>query len=288
MILGSTGMLGVMLSEYLERLGHIVYRINRSDLQLSPDTKRTNLEDVYYRNHPDIIINLVANTNVDYCELNPILSFQDNCISLILLQKIFKQDNGKGFPYLIHISTDQVYDGIGPHRESEILPINTYAISKVASEHYATQLNAIILRTNFFGKNKCKNRESISDWLIRSASNKIAITLFRDVYFNPLSIETTCSFIEKISHTNIRGIFNLGSNAGLSKATFGLNLLRGLGIGCEEIKIGSVSDSGFIAPRPKDMRTNVEKIEGAFKFSMPSLMTEISKFCGDYIDEAKL
>ena len=57
---------------------------------------------------------------------------------------------------LIHISTDHVYSGLGPHTEKNIKPVNNYAKSKLKAERYLSDVNSCILRTNFLVL-KCKN-----------------------------------------------------------------------------------------------------------------------------------
>ena len=55
-------------------------------------------------------------------------------------------------PHLIQISTDQIYSGKGPHKESKIKLINHYARTKYNGEKEALKIKSTILRTNFIGK----------------------------------------------------------------------------------------------------------------------------------------
>ena len=45
--------------------------------------------------------------------------------------------------YMIHISTDQVYNGAGPHIEENAHPINQYSITKHESEKKLSNFNSI-------------------------------------------------------------------------------------------------------------------------------------------------
>ena len=118
-------------------------------------------------------------TDVEKCEKNPQKSYLSNvkiveniCNSILLIKKDC---------YFVHISTDHVYDGIGPHTEKDINLKNYYAFSKYASELVALKGNSIVLRTNFFGKS-FKNR-GLTDWLYYSLRNKSKIKVFNDVLF---------------------------------------------------------------------------------------------------------
>ena len=51
--------------------------------------------------------------------------------------------------FLIHISTDQLYSGEGPHIENKINPLNVYALTKRLGEIEASKVPSSILRTNF-------------------------------------------------------------------------------------------------------------------------------------------
>ena len=67
---------------------------------------------------PDIIINLVSLTNVDDCEKFPDKAFRSNVTTIQNLVEGIKNY----FPgcFLIHISTDQVYDGTDINSEKDI------------------------------------------------------------------------------------------------------------------------------------------------------------------------
>ena len=51
---------------------------------------------------------------------------------------------------IIHISTDQVYGGKGPHYEKKATPLNIYGLTKKrGGEEYFFKKNTCILKTNF-------------------------------------------------------------------------------------------------------------------------------------------
>ena len=65
--------------------------------------------------------------------------------------------------YIIQISTDQIYEGNGPHKENSSNPMNEYSKSKFEVENVLKKYNSICLRTNFFGKSENTNKLSFSD-----------------------------------------------------------------------------------------------------------------------------
>ena len=75
--------------------------------------------------------------------------------------------------FLIHISTDHLYDGKNriKSREDQIKIVNNYARSKLMGEAEINSKNFLILRTNFFGHYKTK--KGLLYWIQNSFKKKI-------------------------------------------------------------------------------------------------------------------
>ena len=160
--------------------------------------------------HPDIIINLVALTNVDLCEADPSLAYLVNTkIPEHIVRSIDLIDKKI---HLIHISTDQIYDDSRPSIESDINIQNVYSFSKYAADLCVSSVSSTVLRTNFFGKSLCANRVSFSDWIVTSLQKKQPISVFNDVYFSPLSLASLAEAILRVAAQPTEGVFNLGSS----------------------------------------------------------------------------
>lgn len=234
---------------------------------------------------PDAIINLVGLTNVDLCEEFPNESYISNVKSLENVATWIKCIDHP--VRLIHISTDQVYDGSGPHLEDNVSLKNYYAFSKYAGELVASSVGATILRTNFFGRSWTLRRSSLTDWLHTSLSNGVSIRVFDDVMFSPLSMGTLVEMISLVLAREFNGIYNVGARDGLSKAEFAYSFARAAGLGVSSMERCSVDDVGFIKTyRPKDMRMNVSRFELATGIFLPSLIDEIEKVAREYRDES--
>ena len=115
---------------------------------------------------PKIIINLIAETNVDLCEKK-----KKHCLKVnfeIVKNIVNSVIKLKYNIFFLQISSDQVYSGKGPHDEKKIKPLNQYSLSKKYSEKWSSKINSCILRTNFFGFSKYKNKVTFTDWIYRS------------------------------------------------------------------------------------------------------------------------
>ena len=274
-ILGAFGLLGTRLCLFLEKKGHNVLRIGRSKIKPHNQLKKLISQK---KIKIDVIINLVALTNVEKCEKKPLEAYHTNAFYLREFLCNFHSES----THIIHISTDHVYQGEGPHLEEEANPINTYALTKYISEKYAEEFNSTILRINYVGKSFLKDRLSLSDWIYKSLINKDPIVLFEDIIFNPLEVNDLCEFIHIVIFKRKKGTFNLGSNGSISKANFAIRFAEILKLDLSNVQIGKSSDLQSIAKRPLDMSMNVEKFIKEFEVSLPSIDNTIAKLCKSY------
>ena len=230
---------------------------------------------------PDIIINLVGLTSVELCEEQPNLAYLVNTKTV---ENIADWILDTKFPsHLIHISTDHIYDGPGIKSEETIDLKNMYAFSKYAAEISATSVKGTILRTNFFGKSKTVNRQSITDWVYMNLKSSKSIKVFDDVYFSPLSINTISELMPLIITKKIGGTFNLGSNSGMTKADFDFIFADKLALPTESMtRVNSSEFTSLKAERPKDMRMDCAKFEVHFELKLPNLIDEITSVVLEY------
>jgi dTDP-4-dehydrorhamnose reductase len=281
LVTGAYGFLGEILSKELIRHGHTVFRQGRGEnAQVRCDLSRgENFRRVFRQISPDVTINLIAQTDVDYCEVNPSDAFEANTRTLDIITDVVVNEPST---HLIHVSTDQVYSGIGPHSECVVAPQNVYAITKYAGELLAGKVSATILRTNFVGPSPCSSRLGLSDWIVHSLRMGEAITLLSDVRFSPLHVTSVSKYIEIASRRRLGGIFNLGSKGSVTKAEFGLLLASKLSLPAELIRIGVRRDLTFKATRPGDMSMEVSHFESSFNCVLPSVHGEIQLLSMDY------
>ncbi|EHJ94925.1 dTDP-4-dehydrorhamnose reductase [Vreelandella boliviensis LC1] len=237
--------------------------------------------DMLNKLNPDAVLNLVGMTNVDFCESYPNEAYVGNVKTLENVASWIR--NAKKSVQLIHISTDQVYDGQGPHAEDKVDLKNYYAFSKYAGELVAGMAGGLIIRTNFFGKSKCENRASLTDWLFSNLTENNPIQVFEDVLFSPLSMPTLCEMLSLAIEKKLVGVYNLGARDGLSKADFAYKFALSLRLNCNIMARCSSDEVNFIKTyRPKDMRLDVQRFERAAGVTLPSLVVEIDRATKEY------
>jgi dTDP-4-dehydrorhamnose reductase len=272
LVLGSNGSLGGRLCEELKR----------NSIKFFPQTRSINNK--YYctfENHekfiklinqtkPNIVINTISNVNLLECEKNYFKCFEDNILTSYIISKILKKKKIKQ----IYISTDQVYSGKGPHKEKKIDPLNNYAISKAFSEKFVIESGGTVLRVNFI--HKSLKKKTFHDQVIFT---KKKVTLFKNLYFSPLYIDTLCKIIIQNLNKFNSEIYNLGSSDKISKKDFIQNLCKIINIK-RNFNISNYNSK--IIKRPLDMSMNSNKINKYLKLKKYSVINEIYKLSREY------
>jgi len=285
LLLGSTGLLGSTLGPYLRSCEYEVLthsRSERSQFQVDLDDTIKTYE-MLDRISPDSIINLAALTDVDLCEIEPNKAFLANVRTIENISNWINQRRSSC--HLVHISTDQVYDSVCLHTEDSVKLTNYYGFSKYAGELAASSIPSTILRTNFFGRSRCSNRSSLTDWLYRSLTRSDFIEVFDDVMFSPLSMSTVSEMIELSVRYRPVGVFNLGSHNGMSKSDLAFSFADKVGLSTNTMKRTKTNQVSFLkAYRPKDMRMDSDKIERILGIKLPSLIDEIEQAAEDYYE----
>jgi dTDP-4-dehydrorhamnose reductase len=273
LVIGASGLLGHSLVPMLRQRGfEVVTHGHTHALDVTADvTEASSTEAMLRAVDPQAVINLVALTNVDRCEEQPNEAYRLNTQPVELLAAWAAASGA----LLIQISTDQLYDGPGPHAEDKITIANTYAMSKYAGELAARLAKGIVLRTNFFGPSRLADRPSFSDWILSRLRSRQAFVGFDDVLFSPLSMETLARQIATVLEKPVPGVFNLGSHDGLSKFAFAEQLARHFGLDASLMQRGSSRDVKLKAYRPMDMRMDCRRFEAIYGVQLPSLADEI-------------
>lgn len=283
LLVGATGLLGPYVNHALQIGGHnvITHALN-SLAEINADFSIEHIAcDVLNKIKPDVIVNLAGQISVDLCQINPHVAYMANTKiveNIAAWMKVSKVNS-----HLVQISTDHVYDGEGSKLESQVTLLNNYAFSKYAGELAALSVSSTILRTNFIGRSKVEHRESLTDWVYRSLKSNMEIEVLRNVYFNPLSMFTLSSYINKIISIKPIGVFNVGSKMGMSKAEFDFEFAKHLKLPLEKMTSILYEDAKFLkAPRPKNMIMDCKKIENILGFEMPYLFDEIEYVAKQY------
>jgi dTDP-4-dehydrorhamnose reductase len=280
LLTGATGLLGRNLAPALSThfscasVGFSQYSEQENWLYCDL-TDSSAAENLVKETAPDIVIHTVALTDVDQCEREPAHAHRINVTTtknLVAALNRFHPDCK-----MVYISTDQVYDGPGEHREDKPAPPNVYGLTKLWAEDITRTLeNYLVLRTNFFAP-AIPGRQGFAGWLIDSLAAKKPITMFTDVYFNPIIASDVAEVIIKLLEADSRGTLNLGATDSMSKAEFAHKLADIFGFETSQIGFGSVTLRNFNAKRPNDMRMSTAGIEAILGEELPTIESGLLK-----------
>ena len=213
LITGSDGFLAKNLLKIVIKNKKInTISLNKKDLDITDINQVKNTISLI---KPSIIVNTSAYTKVDIAEKNKKLANKVNFIGVKNLSIISKKNN----IFLIHISTDYVFDGKKKklYKESDkTKPISSYGISKDLGEKYIINnlRNYLIIRVSWlFGHNNNNFVTNIYKKLIKEKK----IFVVNDQFGRPTSYENFSRFIYRcilhIQNLNLifSGIYNFSS-----------------------------------------------------------------------------
>lgn len=224
LLIGSNGQVGQELQHILQPYGNII-TVARPTIDLTqPDTIR----EVIRENQPQIIINAAAYTAVDKAESEPELASAINAIA----PGIMGEEAAKLGSFLIHISTDYVFDGnhSRPYQETDATnPINVYGRTKLAGEQAVqnTSSQYLILRTAWvygtFGKS------NFVKTMLRLGTQRPELRVVADQIGSPTwakdIAKAIAQIIPKLS-SEIVGIYNYTNSGVASWYDFAVTLVE--------------------------------------------------------------
>ncbi|MCG8360375.1 MAG: SDR family oxidoreductase [Kiloniellales bacterium] len=283
LLTGATGALGVHLTPALRRLGAcrpLGFRAMPTGGAQVDLTDREATWDLLGREQPDFIVHAAAKADVDDCESDPEAAHRLNVLATRHLVD-WARRNRPSLRFL-YISTDHVYDAPGASAEDSVQPVNVYALTKLWAEDLALMLErSLVVRTSFFGSGTARRRTFV-DWVVESCRGKRPVTLFDDVFFNPLEVGQLCDLIVALIERDARGVYNLGAaGGGLTKGDFIRLLVERFGLPATGLRPGRVEDVALRARRPKDMRMALSKAEALLGRRLPSVAEGLERLTLD-------
>jgi len=286
LITGASGMLGSHLVKKFQGkydvygLGGSYFDGNVSEKYKVFDFEKGNFNKIKNWTKPDIIIHCGALTKLEECEKNPKKAHTVNSLSVKNLLNIFP--NSK----MIFISSDAVFpDSFPPPPEdSKKAPINVYGKSKDIAEEFLSKQHHLIIRTTIVGLNINISKQSFAEWIINSVRKNISLNLFKDVYFNPISIWDLGKQIEKLIDSKFTGILHIASKDSISKYDFGIKLCRALNLNEKIIKSIKLADFNSIVKRSRNQTLDSSFYEKLFKIELPKINEVVNLIAQNYRD----
>ena len=180
-------------------------------------TSAHEVEQVFLKHQPHIVINGAAMTNVDECEDAKVLCWKINVDAVQYLLNAAKKYGS----HFIHVSTDFIFDGsAGPYsEEAKANPLSYYGESKLAAEEIVRKYKGVwaIARTVLvYGLVDNMSRSNIVLWAKGALEKGEPINVVNDQFRTPTLAEDLANGCILIADQTAGGIFNISGKEQLN------------------------------------------------------------------------
>ena len=282
LLLGCNGQVGWELQRSLSVLGELLplgHDASRNPEQLCGDlTDLEGLAATVRRVRPDVIVNAAAHTAVDKAESEPERARTLNALAPAVLAA---EASALG-AWLVHYSTDYVFDGSGqrPWRESDATgPLSIYGQTKLAGEQaVATCSHHLILRTSWVYAARGGN---FAKTMLRLAGEREALTVIDDQHGAPTSAElladvTAHALAAARQRPELAGLYHCvagGETSWHGYARYVLAQAQALGwplkAGPAQVQPTTTASYPTPAQRPLNSRLDTRRLQAAFGLLLP-------------------
>jgi dTDP-4-dehydrorhamnose reductase len=280
LLFGKNGQVGWELQRALAPLGELVAPDFDSDGPLRADfTNLASLAATIRVVRPDVIVNAAAHTAVDKAESEPDLARRLNAEAPALLAR----EAAASAAWLVHYSTDYVFDGSGSAPRAEDAPtgpLNVYGRTKLEGEQAIRDSGCrhLLFRTSWVYGTRGGN---FAKTMLRLAGEKDRLAVIDDQIGAPTGAElladVTAHAIRAAATTPaLSGTYHLvaaGATSWHGYATHVIEFARAAGVPVKVAAeaIEAVPTSAFPTPavRPKNSRLDTTKLQSAFRLTLP-------------------
>ena len=279
LLFGRNGQVGWELQRSLAPLGEVVALGHGNESGLCGDfTDLSELAETVRRVAPDVVVNAAAYTAVDKAETEPELARTINALALGVLA----DEAEKIGAWLVHYSTDYVFDGSGDHSRKEIdptAPLSVYGQTKLEGElAVARCAKHLIFRTSWVYAARGGN---FAKTMLRLAAERDLLRVIDDQIGAPTGAELIADVTAHAVRTvqerpELAGIYHLAASGETSwhaYARFVIEYARQAGHPIRVLpeQIEPIPTTAYPTParRPLNSRLSTDRLRAAFGLSLP-------------------
>jgi len=293
LLLGKGGQVGWELQRSLAPLGELV-ALDRHSHELCGDlTQLQGLLETVRTVRPDVIVNAAAHTAVDKAESEPELARLINATA----PGVLAQEAHKLGAWLVHYSTDYVFDGSGtqPWLEADTpAPLSVYGQTKREGEQLIAEhcKNHLIFRTSWVYAARGGN---FAKTMLRLAQERQRLTVIDDQWGAPTGAElladvTAHAIRQVLQRPQDAGLYHLAASGETTWHGYAKHVIAQAARSQPAIKIianevAPVSTSAFPTParRPHNSRLNTAKLQAIFGLSLPAWQQGVDRMLAEIL-----
>lgn len=274
LLLGAAGQVGWQLRRSLALLGEVVALDRRSQPWCGDLARHDALAETVRALAPRVIVNAAAYTAVDAAQADPAGAHAINAEAVAVLAREAERLDA----WLVHYSSDYVYDGSGerPWREDDPpAPRNVYGASKLAGDLAAAAWRKhLVLRTSWvfdaWGRNFLKS-------ILRAAAQRDELTVVADQWGAPtraaLIADATAWLLRGLQPAQA-GIYHLAADGATNwhgYAELAIAHARACGVALRASRVRPIASHEYPAPapRPANSRLDTGKLRQTFGLVLP-------------------
>lgn len=284
LLLGKNGQVGWELQRSLAPLGELLALDRHSTSHCGDLSNLEGLAETVRVFKPNVVVNAAAYTAVDKAESDVQSAHTINALAPEVLSRACAAVGA----YLVHFSTDYVFDGAGqtPWVETDATgPVNVYGQSKLAGEQGIAKQGAqhVIFRTSWVFGTEGGN---FAKTMLRLAQEREKMAVINDQFGAP----TGAALLADITALNLQqekpleGIYHLagaGETTWHAYAQYVLQTAQRLkpSLQYKVQEVAAVPTSEFPTPakRPLNSRLNCHKLENALHLQLPAWQTGVEQ-----------
>ena len=296
LLLGKNGQVGWELQRSLAPLGELV-ALGHDSKEFSGDfTNLEGLAKMVRSIAPDVIVNAAAHTAVDKAESEPELARTINALAPGMLAQEAQRLNA----WLIHYSTDYVFDGSGdqPWLEADpVAPLSVYGTTKLEGEQLIRQSGCqhLVFRTSWVYGARGGN---FAKTMLRLARERDSLSVINDQIGAPtgadLLADITAHAIRMArQRPEVSGLYHLvagGETSWHGYARFVIDFARRAGVPLKVAPdaIKPVPTSAFptSAKRPHNSRMDTTKLQHTFDLNLPSWQIGVARMLSEVLEKS--
>ena len=292
LLLGKNGQVGWELQRSLSVLGEVI-ALDRHSTPCGDLSQPERLAQTVRELRPDVVVNAAAHTAVDKAESEAELARTLNAAAPAALAQAALETGA----WLVHYSTDSVFDGSGntPWQEGDATgPLGVYGQTKLEGEQAiaASGCKHLIFRTSWVYAARGGN---FAQTMLRLAQERERLTVINDQHGAPtgadLIADVTAHAIRIAQHKpELAGLYHLvagGETTWHGYASHVIAHARELrpDLGWKVNDIAPVETSAFPTPakRPQNSRLNTQKLQQAFGLNLPHWQQGVERLLAEIL-----
>ncbi len=286
LLLGKNGQLGWELQRSLAPLGQVIALDRLGQNGLCGDlTNLDGLRNTIATLKPEVIVNAAAYTAVDKAESEPELAQLIN----VQAPKLIAQEVSKIGAWLVHYSTDYVFNGFGDkswNENDKTEPLNQYGKTKLAGEQAVQHSDCkyLIFRTSWVYGSKGNN---FAKTMLRLASTHQTLTVIDDQIGAPTSAAlladcTAHALRQAINEPSFAGLYHLaasGETTWYEYAKFVIEQAQSIGKELAVTQVNPIKTLEYPTPakRPNNSKLNTDKFRTTFGLTLPEWQQGVTR-----------